>query len=376
MCLEARDLQAMDLLQRTVGGAVCALLALNTLAGGGDTTNAVVQYGDERLIDSGPSLSDQRIEALLDSLCALDDAPRDLINDLRLFKRIRSMDETGITMLIDSLFGLEEVPFALVNEINLHVQLLPSQAEVDGAVPVDWSPYSCEPGWELYGAWNTTNPNAYGPAADPNDGIRLVRLTEDECGAEMPRCGVVTSRFGWRDGRAHNGVDIDLEVWDTVGTAFPGVVRYAGTHGGYGRLVVVRHFNGLETFYAHLHRIKVKSGDEVDAGQLVGLGGSSGHSTGSHLHFEVRFKGVPIDPGKVFDLEDGLLWSDALVLKRGRTGYAAYPMGTRFHTVEKGEHLYAIAQRYGAAIDDLCELNGITRRTRLRAGQQLLVAAD
>src|SRR6185436_10574564 len=172
----------------------------------------------------------------------------------------------------------------------------------------------------------------------------------------------------------HNGVDIDLEVWDTVRTAFPGIVRFAGTYGGFGRLVVVRHFNGLETFYAHLHRIKVKPGDEVDGGDLVGLGGSSGHSTGSHLHFEVRFKGVPIDPGKLIDLEDGLLWSDRLVLNRTRYNYAAYPMGTRFHTVEKGEHLYAIAERYGASIDDLCELNGITRRTRLRAGQQLLVA--
>jgi murein DD-endopeptidase MepM/ murein hydrolase activator NlpD len=153
------------------------------------------------------------------------------------------------------------------------------------------------------------------------------------------------------------------------------VVRYAGTCGGFGRLVVVRHYNGLETYYAHLHRLKVKSGDVVDAGDVIGLGGNSGHSTGSHLHFEVRFKGIPIDPSHLIAVADGELLCDTLVLKKTRWSYAAYPMGTRFHTVGKGEHLYAIAEQYGTSIDALCELNGISRRTHLRIGQRLMVSA-
>jgi len=160
-----------------------------------------------------------------------------------------------------------------------------------------------------------------------------------------------------------------------VRSAFPGVVRFAGTFGGFGRLVVVRHYNGLETYYAHLHRLKVKSGDVVEAGETVGLGGSSGHSTGSHLHFEVRFKGVPIDPSHVIAFTEGELLCDTLVLKKTRWSFAAYPMGTQFHTVGKGEHLYAIAEHYGTSINALCDLNGITRKTRLRVGQRLMVSA-
>ena len=130
---------------------------------------------------------------------------------------------------------------------------------------------------------------------------------------------------------------------------------------------------GLETFYAHLHRIKVKPGDRVSSGQLVGLGGSSGHSTGSHLHFETRFCGVPIDPAHLIDFTTGQLLCDTLVLKHTRNTFAAYPKGTRFHTVAKGEHLSTIAQEYGVPIDALCGLNGISSRTRLRVGQRLMV---
>ncbi|HQW88032.1 MAG TPA: LysM domain-containing protein, partial [Flavobacteriales bacterium] len=108
--------------------------------------------------------------------------------------------------------------------------------------------------------------------------------------------------------------------------------------------------------------------------ELIGLGGSSGRSSGSHLHFEVRFRGMPLDPGRIIDLSSGTLQADTLVIKRTRHAYAAYPKGTHFHTVAKGDHLYAIAEQYGTSIQALCDLNGITRRSILRVGQQLLVA--
>ncbi len=340
-----------------------------------ELVEAVVVYGDQKLIDDEEALTDEKLSYMLDSLCTLDPAPKDLIRDLRLFLRIRKMDEDQMVSLIDSLFELDTVPYALVNEINLYVDQLPTRSEVEESPVLAWSERTMEPGSEVYGAWNTVNPNAYGMELSAADTILQLRLKDADglCGFHMPVPPVVTSRFGWRDGRSHNGVDLDLEVWDTVCSAFPGVVRFADKFGGFGRLVVVRHYNGLETFYAHLHRIKVKAGDEVDAGEPVGLGGSSGHSTGSHLHFETRFKGVPFDPSHMIDLTTGELLCDTLVLKRGRTSFSAYPKGTRFHTVAKGEHLSTIADQYGVPLNALCSLNGISRRARLRVGQRLMV---
>jgi murein DD-endopeptidase MepM/ murein hydrolase activator NlpD len=326
------------------------------------------------LLAEDEAMSDERLDQVLDSLCTLDPAPEDLIRDLRLFQRIRAMDLDAMVLLIDSLFELDTVPYALINEINLYANNMPSQSAVDEARLLAWSTTNVEPGGELYGAWNATNPNAYGAELSARDTVLLIKLTDGPCGFRMPVPPVVTSRFGWRDGRPHNGVDLDLQVWDPVHSAFPGVVRFSGTFGGFGRLVVVRHYNGLETYYAHLHRLKVKSGDVVDAGEVIGLGGNSGHSTGSHLHFEVRFKGMPVDPSHLIAFNEGELLCDTLVLNRTRGSFAAYPKGTRFHTVEKGEHLYAIADRYGIPIESLCEINGITKRTRLRIGQRLMVS--
>ena len=376
--MQAMELQATKArllfcaLSAYLSGAALALPGDLPRHGGGDTTTALVVYGDGRLLDEGEALSDERLNFLLDSLGALDPAPHDLIRDLRLYKRIRSMDEEAITVLIDSLFEQDTVPYALINEINMHVGLMPSAEELVHGRVVPWTLWGDDPGTEHAHQWNTRVPHT-GQVAGLDDAQLQLKLIDGNCGFAMPICGVLTSRFGWRDGRAHNGVDIDLEVWDKVHSAFPGVVRYAGTYGGYGRLVVVRHVNGLETYYAHLHRIKVQPGDEVEAGDVVGLGGSSGHSTGSHLHFEVRFNGIAIDPAKLIDMNDGLLLCDTLVLKKERWSYAAYPKGTEFHTVGKGDHLYAIAERYGVSIDDLCVLNGITPRHRLRIGRQLLV---
>lgn len=336
---------------------------------------AVVTYGDDKLVDQEEALTDERLSTLLDSLCSLDPAPQGLIEELRLFQRIRRMDVLGMVALVDSLFDLDTVPYGLVNEINLYVDQLPTLDEVEQSAVLAWSSTTVQPGGETYGYWDERSPNCYGNLPVGADTLVQIQLVDPSiaCGFRIPIPPIVTSRFGWRDGRNHNGVDLDLEVMDTVRAAFPGVVRFAGTCGGFGRLVVVRHYNGLETFYAHLHRIRVRPGEEVEAGELVGLGGSSGHSTGSHLHFETRFKGVPIDPAHYIDLTNGTLLCDTLVLKRTRSTYAAYPKGTRFHTVAKGEHLSAIADQYGVPVNAICELNGISGRAHLRVGQRLMV---
>ena len=150
-------------------------------------------------------------------------------------------------------------------------------------------------------------------------------------------------------------------------------VRVARNYRGYGRVVVVRHFNGLETLYAHLHRIKVEPGQIVAPGELVGLGGSSGHSTGSHLHWEVRFKGHPINPLNFLDYETGTLINDILVLQKTKHGFAGYPKGSAFYVVENGDYLYKIASECGTTVSKLCKLNGIKRNSPLIVGQKLRV---
>jgi len=131
----------------------------------------------------------------------------------------------------------------------------------------------------------------------------------------MPTEGRVSSGYGWRCGRMHYGVDYAGCNRDTSLSICDGVVRYArnGYNGGYGNLVVVRHFNGLETYYAHHWSLLVEEGDTVSAGDGIGIIGSTGHSTGPHLHFEVRLLGVPINPETIVN--------DSLVLKRDGFSY-------------------------------------------------------
>jgi murein DD-endopeptidase MepM/ murein hydrolase activator NlpD len=133
----------------------------------------------------------------------------------------------------------------------------------------------------------------------------------------MPVQGRVTSNFGPRRYRIHKGTDIDLETGDTIICAFDGVVRVAEYSGGYGNVVVVRHFNGLETIYAHLSKMEVRPGTPVEAGSLLGLGGRTGRATGSHLHFEVRYMGLAIDSRLFMDYETGTLRDNELCLGRG-----------------------------------------------------------
>ena len=118
----------------------------------------------------------------------------------------------------------------------------------------------------------------------------------------MPCDGYLTSHFGPRGNITHPGVDLSLKTGDTVRSVWDGVVRYARPNrGGYGNLIIIRHYNGLETYYAHLSRFKVKENDTVVSGELIGLGGNTGHSTGPHLHFEVRFYNSCFSPEKIFN---------------------------------------------------------------------------
>ena len=121
--------------------------------------------------------------------------------------------------------------------------------------------------------------------------------------------------YGPRWGRMHRGLDLGLETGDTIRSTFNGIVRYAEfNNGGYGNCVIISHMNGLETLYGHLSKISCKSGSFVFAGQVIGLGGSTGRSTGPHLHLEFRYLGQSIDPLHLVDSTSWKLKSNRFVL--------------------------------------------------------------
>jgi murein DD-endopeptidase MepM/ murein hydrolase activator NlpD len=106
----------------------------------------------------------------------------------------------------------------------------------------------------------------------------------------------ITSPFGWRWGRMHEGIDLGAAYGSPIAAAASGVVIYAGWEGGYGNLTVIDHGGGLATAYGHQSRIAVSVGQSVAQGEIIGYVGSTGHSTGPHLHFEVRVNGQAVDP--------------------------------------------------------------------------------
>lgn len=207
--------------------------------------------------------------------------------------------------------------------------------------------------------------------------IRLLKEGETFC---FPIKNIITSPYGWRWNRPHRGVDIRLNTGDPVHCAFNGVVRIARPMGGYGNLVVVRHYNGLETVYGHLSKINVKPMQEVKAGDILGLGGSTGHSTGPHLHFEVRFQYEPFDPEWILDFGSYSLRTQRLHLDKTYFGiskphqgqelaykadksYVKEDQRTRqkpkeiYYTTRRGDTLESIAQNYHTTPDKIRSLN-------------------
>lgn len=184
----------------------------------------------------------------------------------------------------------------------------------------------------------------------------------------------VTSPFGFRRFRWHYGTDLKVYYGDPIVAAFDGIVRIVDYEKyGYGRYVVLRHLNGLETLYGHMSKTKVKVGEQVSAGQVIGLGGSTGRSTGTHLHFEVRYQGNAIDPSSIYDFTEDCLKQDIYAITPSTFQYLADARKLRYHRVRSGDTLGHISQRYGVSINRICRLNGISRSTILRIGRRLRI---
>ena len=219
---------------------------------------------------------------------------------------------------------------------------------------------------------------------------------------------VVTSNFGWRWGRNHKGLDIKVYIGDTIRAAFSGkvrIVRYE--RGGYGNYVVIRHNNGLETIYAHMSKNLVKENQLVRAGEAIGLGGNTGRSTGSHLHFETRLCGVALNPALMFDFREQDVTGDYYVYNkdtyeeesreatrlRGKIGNGGYTddevkgidnseKNSKFegkvlyHKVASGETLESIARKYGVSVEAISIIKHIRKTMRIRAGQILCISCS
>jgi murein DD-endopeptidase MepM/ murein hydrolase activator NlpD len=285
---------------------------------------------------------------------------------------VQSMNREQLNALIDFLMEMDTIPGDLAREIEIASARFKNEDNKITAVQMRAS----IPASDLYASWEVNNlfPEKDMLKFKGDTSVCLV-LNGGQMGEyHHPFNGPVTSNFGWRDSTQHNGIDIDLNKGDKVAAAFDGMVRIAKNGGGFGNVVIIRHYNGLETVYAHLSRIKVKSGQVVTAGQLIGLGGSTGHSTGSHLHFEVRFKGVPVNPKYLISFQEQKLLCTELIIKKSKWGLAAYPKDAHFYTIEKGDTIFEIAKRFGTTTASLKQINGFTNsRVRLKVGQQISV---
>ncbi len=205
--------------------------------------------------------------------------------------------------------------------------------------------------------------------------------------SHYPADGHVTSPYGWRRSRMHTGTDLKVQVGDDIYAAFDGVVRLAKYYGAYGNCLVIRHYNGLETLYAHASKLLVGVNDVVKAGDVVALGGNTGRSTGSHLHFEVRINGNHISPTFILDTDNRKIKDTTLyvTMRNGkifasnnedseqREAKILQEISIRYYTVRSGDNLSVIASRNGTTVTTLCRLNGISSRSTLRIGQRLIV---
>jgi LysM repeat protein len=283
---------------------------------------------------------------------------------------------------------------------------------------------------EITKLWDTSRIGAIAISSSNKETL-CIHLTDDEhCCFAAPTKGEITSNFGWRNGRLHAGVDIDLETGDPVFAAFDGIVRHAGWNHGYGYFVIISHFNGLETLYGHLSALKTDALHPVKAGQLIGLGGNTGHSYGSHLHFEVRYFGKPLNPKLLIDFESKNLHTDTLNVGKPSTfsksginksvssivevsddssqlkKEALYDENIKvqekkrkelekkkkeklkrekekkelekkklakatYHTVGRGDTLYAIALKYHTSVEKLCALNKMNPTDILALGRKI-----
>ncbi len=284
---------------------------------------------------------------------------------------------------------------------NVHDDLLASQQNIQQQIKLNETKEymdillkeESEPELDIYEeGWESDKVNSYKDAIVPNS--KRIDVSE----FSMPCEGYVTSPYGYRPRfrRMHKGIDLKVQIGDTIRAAFDGKIRLTKYEGrGYGYYVIVRHENGLETVYGHLSRFLVKPNQYVRAGDPIALGGNTGRSTGSHLHFETRFMGYAINPAAIFDFNNSTTHTDYFTFNKrtyeqsrdyspsaAKAKYSAsksrknsYKSSSDKATykIRSGDNLGKIAARHGVSVGALCKLNGISKSSKLKPGKVLRV---
>ena len=274
------------------------------------------------------------------------------------------------TLIIED--GTESLPSMVVvvngNDTVMY-RLLPSFASVDwGNLP---------PADSIYGGiWTNDRVNPYKVSIDSIKGNPVIATANYTFPCDSTR---ITSKFGPRRNRFHYGTDIKVRIGDSIRCAWDGRVRIVGYDPrGYGYFIVIRHENGLETIYGHLSRLLVEEDERVFGGEVIALGGNTGRSTGSHLHYEMRYLGNAINPEILVNMSARSCRYDStytITLKGSFPYYAEMKamQSAKWVTVKSGDTLSGLAKRYGTSVKTLCKLNKINANSIIRIGQKLRV---
>jgi hypothetical protein len=307
-----------------------------------------------------------------------------------LFSRFKFFLLTAICILLGSYFAIGqnngEQSFEIIESVNDSIDLRSNFYDETDSLS-EFFPAS-----DLYESWD--NNGIYYPKVDftaKKDTTILVLCDNKTNFYVHPIKGRINSEYGYRRRRFHYGIDVDLNIGDSVKSAFDGMVRISKYHKGYGNVIVVRHFNGLETVYGHLSGSRVRENQLVKAGTLLGYGGNTGRSTGPHLHFEIRYLGTPMNPRKVVDFEKFNLYCDTLYITnktfekaKSKTYYtksttqkststSSYKGSGNYHYVKKGETLGGIAAKHRVGLSTLYRLNGLSSKSVLQIGQKIRI---
>ncbi|WP_338768152.1 M23 family metallopeptidase [Bernardetia sp. ABR2-2B] len=248
---------------------------------------------------------------------------------------------------------------------------------------------------QYYKVWDSNMVNPYGiDASKFRDTVQIALYdsAKNQYWSPPMASNRINSNFGYRRYRWHHGTDLDLDTGDPIYAVFDGVIRVKKYGRGFGNHIVIRHNNGLETVYGHLSATNVEIGDNVKAGQMIGKGGSTGRSTGPHLHFEMRYEGNSIDPATIFDFEKNEIKLKDFELTAANFKHLGARVNTThtheddgdedgdtsvrrviYHKIKSGDSLWKISRQYGVTISSICKLNNISTRSNLRLGRRLRV---
>lgn len=274
-------------------------------------------------------------------------------------KLIRRLLITVVTFACATVSGMAQdaIPARVIPVTPMERVFMPAHLNPGLAVDLE------NPASYLYPEWSNAYVHKYDDVELPDSVIISMK------GYVMPTDSTrITDKFGYRPrrSRAHLGIDIKVRTGDTIRAAFDGKVRISRyERRGYGHYLVIRHPNGLETVYGHLSKKLVGENDIVHAGDPIGLGGNTGRSTGSHLHFETRILGNAINPAFMFDFPH----------QTAVTDYYVYSKNTRevYYKVKSGDTLSRIAIKNETSVANICKLNGISRNAIIKVGQTLRV---